>query len=87
MKGKAIDSDKLGRDIEAATGIRLVTSNPTNTLDGYISTANGIVEIFMYEEDEAPILDPKKDFHESTFKKRIPTQAEIAQIKGIINVL
>lgn len=72
----------LCNKIETAEGIKLMATNDDDIVDVYVNVVGDEIEIFMYDVDEAPNTE-----HASTLRKKIPTDAEIQAIKGIINSL
>lgn len=67
----------LAQAVETALGIKLMATDPTDTVHGYINASGEDFEVFVYDTDEAP-----NAVHQTTLKAPDPTKK--AALRGVI---
>lgn len=71
--------ERMCKALFIATGIKLIAETKTDAVNGFLMKTGDIIDIYLYEEDELPNGE-----HFSTFIKKIPTIAELNQLRDII---
>lgn len=77
---KPCDISKLAREIQAATGMKLMADDENDTVDGFITRCGDDVDIVFYDNDEAPTA-----VHKTTFRKKQLSAAEQTQLGQLIS--
>lgn len=73
-KGNTRDAAAIASALEAKLGIKLMAQKEDDAVHGYVNVLGDIIEVVLYDQDEAP-----NTMHKTTFTKlnTAPTKAQI----------